>query len=82
MFDDLFLLANGDLTYSGPVSDVPKWFKTMVTNLNSYNYFNVNSSLILLQGLPMPQIYESGRPRNEGDVPRRRRTRRTVPGAS
>ena len=33
MFDDLFLLANGDLTYSGPVSEVPKWFKTMVSTL-------------------------------------------------
>jgi len=31
MFDDLFLLANGDLTYSGPISEVPKWFKKMVS---------------------------------------------------
>ena len=29
-FDDLFLLANGSLTYSGPVAELPKFFKKQV----------------------------------------------------
>ena len=36
MFDDLFLIAGGTLVYSGPVAEVPKWFKKLVPNIAYY----------------------------------------------
>lgn len=37
-FDDVFLLANGYLTYSGPVKQMPEFFEAQVFKI-SHNFF-------------------------------------------